>query len=338
MNRRPSTITALAFAATLLSSCGSDPQTGTSSETQTELQLLADNSRWISQANALPPSRSTVSARRSIAPSTQASMDCPMDSSTQYEGFGRFRRVWRGRCLAATDSLADFRRKRTLEHSGNGTIAMDYAEYDSRSAWFSTGHGHWRLRGGLELGIDTFRVASESLGFSLWYRFRYADACTFEYRATLETTDAGAKLPDRVLSPVTCGAKRIGTVVWDSAMGMQVQDLEGRNILPLARPEVSFREDSLGLQLVALHPRSATDPTPVGGRFRLRLLDDEFIPDTARFSARDTGGFGSYLTSWPGRAYRDGFFEADFSYAPYKPWQIEVRGGSWEAISSPILP
>lgn len=49
MIRRHSTIAALAFAAALLSSCGSDPQTGTSSETQTELQLLADNSRWITK-------------------------------------------------------------------------------------------------------------------------------------------------------------------------------------------------------------------------------------------------------------------------------------------------
>lgn len=215
---------------------------------------------------------------------------------------------------------------------------QDFLETESREAWIAEGHGRMRLRGNLELKLDTFRVAMDGAGMSAFYQFRFSENCTFEYRATATPTESGYIMPEVVRSVVTCRGKAVGFVVWNSSMGMQVQDLEGRNIRPLARPEATFREDSLGLQLIELTPRSETDKTPIGGKLRLRLLDDEILPDTATFWARDTGGFGSYLTSWSGRAYRDGSFEADFSYAPYKPWQIEVRGGSWEAISSPILP
>lgn len=341
MIRRIPAMAAISFlVATSLSlwSCGSDPQTGTSSETQTELQLLADNSRWIAQPNGSTASRQIVSARRSAVSVAEVPEDCQMDSSTQYEGVGKFYRLWRGSCMASSDSLSRIRRKRTLKHDAFGSQYLDFLESDTRSQWFSEGHGWMRLRGSLRLEIDTFRVAFESAGVTAWYHYRFAESCTFEYRASATATETGYRFPDRVRSPVVCGGKAIGFVVWDITLGMVVQDLDGRAITALPRPEVAFREDSLGLQLVALTPRSETDPTPVGGRYRLKVLADETIPDTASFSARDTGGFGSYLVSLPGRALRDGTFEADFRYAPYKPWRFTVSGRSWEAISTPILP
>lgn len=328
---------ALSTAMLLLLSCGSDPQTGTSSETQTTLQLLADNSKWLANPVSAPPS-TAAAARRSAASDATALWNCPMDSSTHYDSIGRFERIWRGACVETPDTNSKARHKRTWRHNASGSSILDYIESKTPSMWAMDGRGRMRLRGGLDLTIDTFRVVYTETSVSAWYRYQFADRCSFEYRAEAPSVGFSFQLPDGVRSNVECSGRTIGYVIWDHGFGMQVQDLEGHILTTLPRPSVAFSEDSLGVQLVGLFPRSESDPTPVGGKLRLKLLPDEVIPDTAKLWVHEAGGMKIDLTTDQGRLYRNGLFEAEFKSVPNIPWQIVVQAAGWEATSPSITP
>jgi hypothetical protein len=256
------TITAaLALAGCDLSSTAQD---GTSSETQTVLQALADNAGAITARLGMKQSATTIAARKSSQ--SNDSLWRIIDSS--YCAGGRHAQYLE----PGTINVQEYGPGRGLDNSASSCSLMEsfcsYHEFgldsvgrsdfrgiqhqtDTLTVTRFSGSGTWDLRSGLSLRylqVDNF------LGPKL-ATFRHLielpHGCQFELRMRDTLIDTGWLNSD-VDAPVVCEDQEVGRFIWDRKGAPRILDRTGRLLTPSFTAVSDFPEDLLGIHFTLL--------------------------------------------------------------------------------------
>jgi len=306
-----STLPLALFGAILLAGCDSTAQEGTSSETQTALQELADNATSIISNSTVPlATASPVGSARRMS----TSMDSIMCAGYPWQSTYQWRmdtllvdRFWMERDslgpgvgpdgTASTCSVSE-------SHHMLKSIHLDsVARLRSIGTYVQTGNLFHRSFEGS--GIIDFRTGA-SFRMSHYSRHRtgsqdtISESLSFKGNCSVEFSYVtGSELPSGVDAPVICGEKMVGRFSWDLISSPVVTDLSGRKIAPSHRPPISFPEDSLGLHatIVDAGLDSGDTTAHLRARFVLNLLPGDTAMDTMYLQSA-----GATERAWFGRS------------------------------------
>lgn len=289
-----SKLATLAIASSLcLSGCldGTTREEGTSSETQTALQLLADNAKTISSRRG-PGSReiaTNLGARRSSSQDSllQSQLCKGYPTSVQYLGIGSVLgdSLGRGRGRDSTEASCslEFSKHAYMEFSSDSTGSFTFRGTLGFTQALETltyeGSGSWLLRSGVRLVYERLSSRSSYTSFRSFQKIRIADRCQLELNMQDTLTDTGWQIGP-VDAPIVCDGVLSGRFVWDFINNPEIRSTTGelipaRPTLPLTLPE-----DSLGLSILDVR----LDSSDGGWALRLssawRLLASDGVDPT----------------------------------------------------------
>jgi len=330
------------FAAVCLSACGGGdayPITGTSSESHSTLQALADDAPAMVGLMGLPtPGAGRVAARAGesspcLSPWRSASYRTGKLGWTEYPD------------LAGADSSGrrcedGENRVRVLDAGPSGLFEKWGVQADSSVAGnrnLFRGRGIWKLRSGSVYPLDT--VVSDVNWNAGMIALRMAadlgKGCRVDLAMSSSLKDYFAGTAAGMDAPVVCGADTIGNFRWTFGMEPVVSDRKGSVFRPrLPASPVRFGEDSLGLRIEKLVVDSSAATWDVSGRVGGRMLPGDALQagDTLAWDGMPAvlDGQGGFRLQGSGTRLKSGMVS------------VEVRryGGGWEFLAdlrNPLL-
>lgn len=280
-----------------LSGCWDGPtrEEGTSSETQTALQLLADNSGKIVSTFPSPQRDSKPAARSMNAgdwynPQWLASF-C-IESTSMIYSEGEIISNHEGSGVgpdgtAATCSPKDARRtfrEFSLDSDGRWDFHGTQRTVDTFTK-IVQGTGIWDLRSGLNLTYLELEAYLSPTLDTFHQVILFNGNCRIDVRMRATHMDTGW-LASGADAPVECAGRTIGRFQWDQVGTPRVVDLAGRIVAPRPLTRRSFPEDTLGLRVTPLGGASAPADSSAILRVSVRwsLLPGDTLPPNPRFS------------------------------------------------------
>lgn len=311
-------ILALALGLSLVScDSGTKEADGTSSETQTALQALADNSFAIAR-NQLAISQEPSVAGRSVSVGVDSTDEevrqlwCAGASESQYGSFqGPVYLVMRSAGLGpdgtrsscsleeSTHEVREFH----VDSVGRSDLRYSHRQYGGLERNVYQGAGRWDLRSGLTLIYRNLFADISSRKAVFRQEIELLGSCKLDLAFTDSATDTGWTLA-QVDAPVVCGGKSVGRYLWDRVGRPRVLDSRGdlvppRRILPQRLPEdtLGLRASVIGLQ------RDTTDSIArLRVEVRLHFLDWDTLAVVRWIELPSSSAYGRVLDSalWSG--------------------------------------
>lgn len=250
------------FVGLSLVSCdtGTKHTEGTSSETQTALQALADNAAAI--AGRLPSSeQDPVVAGRTVSVDEDSTLHvirelwCAGSSESLYGGFqGAVYLNWssagvgpdgeRSSC-SLEESIHDTR-EFIVDSLGRSDFHTVLRQYDGLERRVYQGSGIWDLRSGLTLIYRSLFADISTRKAVFRQEIELLGSCKLKLDFEDSATDTGSTVT-AIDVPVVCGGRMIGRFLWDRVGLPRVLDPQGDLVLPRRILPVRFPEDTLGL-------------------------------------------------------------------------------------------
>jgi len=308
--------------AVLLWGCDSSSTSldGTSSETATGLQLLADNASVITTsfpakgvaagrlARGLETAPDTAKAR---IDSIYRAVDCDGVAQSYYVGLGGVQKLTNRPGVGVDGQVSscsgDYSRHWFREQRNDSLGWDDYegtsidsgVEYVWNPDWGwdgfrmrseFTGKGIWRLRSGLTLQYDSMSmsyryVSGRPTSLRFVQKIRFAETCRVELDFDLNAP---------IDAPVSCDGAVVGRFTWDNRSTPVVLDLQGRRVVPRGTGVGRYAEDSLGLSLSQARVDTTGGAATLRASLSWRLLPGDTIAagDTVRAQIATTGWSG----------------------------------------------
>lgn len=280
----------LLLAGAVLASCdsGAMQADGTSSETQTALQALADNSFAIS-ARLAPSLRPPAIAARALSAEQDSTFGlieerwCSGASESWYGGFlGEIRLAWNSPGVGPDGASSSCSLKESIhtgrefqvDSLGRWDARFVRRQYDTLQRSVFQGSGTWGLRSGL---ILTYRALFADISTSkaiFRQEIELLGVCRLDLSFTDSLTDTGWTA-ESIDAPLVCGGKPAGRFLWDRANRMRVLDIQGKIVSPRRLGSQRFAEDTLGLraQVVGFQAEPLGSLARVRLETRMRFLD-----------------------------------------------------------------
>lgn len=280
--------------AALLAGCDSSSTTaGTSSETVTGLQILANSAEAI--VSRVPSASSARAAQTMDVPdSLKPRLDsvllaerCGPEGRTSHYGpvgnYDRFvRNASAGREGRGCSLDYGWFRGESEKNDSKGwsRYAGVYSESGVRYVADPTfgnmalaariefvGSGTWRLRSGVTLVYDSMYAQFAPLTRFV-QRIRFAGTCR---------VDLDFDLSAPIDAPVWCDGAMVGRFTWDNVGAPVVRDLQGRKVMPQAVVLQNYSEDSIGLWSESSQWDTVSGVLRFGLRLGWRLLDGDVL-------------------------------------------------------------
>lgn len=251
-----------ASAALALVGCelSSTSQAGTSSETQSTLQALADNAGAIT-ANL----QASTAKKAAIAPRRMSSSEddslwalaelhvCAEDSASTYAP-GRISVEWRTRGVGPDGSESSCSLKERFNQSREFSLdSLGRSDFLVSNHWMDTisirtvdGTGISHLRSGLELRYIRLQAMISPNLATFSQLIELPGGCRIEVRIRDTLMDTGW-CNSGVDAPVVCDSRTIGHFKWDQIGTPRIYDDRDSIVVPHPIQALRFPEDSMGL-------------------------------------------------------------------------------------------
>jgi hypothetical protein len=235
---------------------------GTSSETQSSLQLLADNSTWMKSFPSM--GGSGRAAARAATELLDAFYHCIEDSSADYYGRDYISRTWRGKSVDRNGNLSCSGpywaypiRSTQIDLSGifryEGTLIQEYSNVDSTYSVHDSGTYDWTLPSGLRLELDKAIDGQWDVHFG-----------------------AGCSFPLGRNAPITCNGEKAGTFVWTPDSSPTILGLDSIALTPHPTSRIPTPYDSVGVWVTDV----SSDGYTTSGQLHWNLLPGDSISTT----------------------------------------------------------